>query len=110
MPLQVSLNAVIWVDWGRWGGGGGGGGAKVKPDHGQYLAMIELHKTDYLIRLSLYELIRVLFREYMSVFTIFPILYCPKTQHLAYRGNFPLHTVFKQNTKSCFLVQCTFFY
>ena len=74
MPLQVSLNAVIWIDW---------GGAKVKPDHGGYLAMIELHKTDNLIRLSLYELIRVLLREYnMSVFTIFPILYCSKTQHL----------------------------
>ena len=58
----------------------GGGGAKVKPDHGGYLAMFELHKTDNLIRLSLYELIRVLLREYMSVFTIFPILYCPKTQ------------------------------
>ena len=70
---------------------GGGGGAKVKPDHCRYLAMIEFHKTDYLIRLSLYELIRVLLREYMTVFTIFPILYCPKTQHLAYRGNFPLH-------------------
>ena len=68
-----------------------GGRAKVKPDHGRYLAMIELHKTDNLIRLSLYELIRVLLREYMTVFTIFSILYCPKTQHLAYRGNFPLH-------------------
>ena len=83
MPLQVSLNAEIWVDEGV--------GAKVKPDHCRYLAMIELHKTDNLIRLSLYELIRVLLREYMTVFTIFPILYCQKTQHLAYRGNFPLN-------------------
>ena len=55
-----------------------GGGAKVKPDHCRYLAMIELHKTDNLIRLSLYELIRVLLREYMTVFIIFPILYCQK--------------------------------
>ena len=47
------------------------GGAIVKPDHGRYLAMIELQKTDNLIRLSLYELIRVLLREYMAVFTIF---------------------------------------
>ena len=39
--------------------GGVGGGAKVKPDHCRYLAMYELHKTDNLIRLSLYELIRV---------------------------------------------------
>ena len=67
--------------------------------------MIELHKTDNLIRLSFYERIMVLHREYMTVFTIFPILYCPKTQHLAFRGNFPLnmdykHTVFKQNTKA----------
>ena len=82
MPLQVSLNAVIWVKE---------GGAKVKPDHCRYLVMIELHKTDNLIRLSFYERIRVLHREYMTVFTIFPILYCQKTQHLAYRGNFPLH-------------------
>ena len=35
-------------------------GAKVKPDHGQYLAMIELQKTENLIRMPLYELIRVL--------------------------------------------------
>ena len=64
--------------------------------------MIELHKTDNLIRLSLYELIRVLLQEYMTVFTIFSILYYPKTQHFAYHGNFPLHvhTVFKQNTKA----------
>ena len=48
-----------------------GGGAKVKPDHDRYLAMIELHKTDNLTRLSLYELIKVLIREYMYVFTIF---------------------------------------
>ena len=74
MPLQV----VIWVDEGV--------GAKVKPDHCRYLAMIELHKTDSLIRVSPYEPIRVLLREYLTVFTIFPILYCPKTQHLAYRG------------------------
>ena len=70
---------------------GGGGGAKTKPDHGRYVAMTELHKTDNLIRLSLYELIKVLLREYMTVFTIFSILYSPKTQHLAYRCNFPLH-------------------
>ena len=58
--------------------------------------MNELHKTDNLIRLSLYELIRVLklFREYMTMFTIFSILYCPA--FIAYRGN----TVFKQNTKA----------
>ena len=61
--------------------GGGGGGARVKPDHGRYLAMIELHKTDNPIRLSLYELIRVFLREYMTVFTIFITRYCPKTQH-----------------------------
>ena len=82
MALQVSLK--------RCNMGRRGGRAKVKPDHGRYLAMIELHKTDNLIRLSLYELIRVLLREYMTVFTIFSILYCPKTQHLAYSGNFPL--------------------
>ena len=77
-------------------------GAKVKPDHGRYLAMIELYKTDNLTRLSLYELIRVLLREYMTAFKLFSLLYCPKTQHLAYRGNFPLHmhTVFKQSTKA----------
>ena len=45
--------------------------------------MIELHKKDNLSRLSLYELIRVLLREYMTVLRIFPILYCPKTQHLS---------------------------
>ena len=95
MPVQVSLKCC---NMGRLGGGGG---AKVKPDHGRYLAMIELHKTDNLIRLSLYELIRVLLREYMTVFTVFYILYCRKTQHLAYRGNFPLHNVFKQNAKGC---------
>ena len=83
MPLQVSLKCC---NMGRRGGG-----AKLKPDHGRYLAMIELHNTDNLIRLSLYELIRVLLREYMTVFTIFAILYCPKTQHLPYRGNVPLH-------------------
>ena len=66
MPLQVSLKRCKWVDE----GGGGGGGAKVKPDHCRYLDMIELHKTDNLIRLSLYELIRVLLLEYMTVFTI----------------------------------------
>ena len=59
MPLQVSLKRC---NMGRRGGGG----AKVKPDHCRYLAMIELHKTDNLIRLSLYELIRVLLREYMT--------------------------------------------
>ena len=76
-------------------------GAKVKPDNGRYLAMIELHKTNNLLKLSLYELIRVLLLEYLTVFTIFSILYCPKTQHkLAYRGNVPLHNVFKQNTKA----------
>ena len=84
MPLQVSLKRC---NIGRRGGGG----AKVKPDDCRYLVMIELHKTDNLIRLSFYERIRVLHREIMTVFTIFPILYCPKTQHLAYRGNFPLH-------------------
>ena len=82
MLLQVSLKRC---NMGRRGG------LKVKPDHCRYLAMIELHKTDNLIKLLLYELIRVLLREYMTVFTIFPILYCPKTQHLAFRGNFPLH-------------------
>ena len=34
----------------------------------------------------------MLLREYMTVFTIISILYCPKTQHLAYRGNVPLHS------------------
>ena len=34
--------------------------AKVKPDQGRYLAMIELLKTENLIRLPLYELIRLL--------------------------------------------------
>ena len=63
----------MWVN----DGGGGGGGAKVKPDHCRYLAMIELHKTDNSIRMSLYELIRVLLREDTTVFTIFQILYCP---------------------------------
>ena len=29
-------------------------GAKVKPDHGRYLAMIELQKTEDLIRMPLY--------------------------------------------------------
>ena len=82
MPLHVRLK--------RCNIGRRGGGAKVKADHFRYLAMIELHKTDNLIRLSRYELIRVLLREYMIVFTIFPKLYCPKTQYLAYRGNFPL--------------------
>ena len=72
------------------------GEAKVKPDHGWYLAMIELRKADNLIRLSLYELNRVLFREYMTVLTIFSILHCLKPQHLAYRGN----TVFEHNTKA----------
>ena len=39
----------------------------------------------------------------MTVFTIFQYFIVQKTQHLAYRGNFPLHmyhTVFKQNTKA----------
>ena len=53
MPLHVSLKRC---------NKGRRGGTKVKPDHCRYLAMIELHKTDNLIRLSLYELIWVLLR------------------------------------------------
>ena len=71
MPIQFSLKRC---NMGRLGGGG----AEVKPDHGWYLAIIELDKTENLIRLSLYELIGVLLREYMTVFTIFSILYCQK--------------------------------
>ena len=67
---------------------------KVKLDHGRYLAMIELQKTEKLIRLPLHELIRVLFQQHLT------IPYSPKTYHLAYRGNFSLYTVLKQHSKA----------
>ena len=58
--------------------------------------MIKLHKTDNLIRQSLYELFQSASSGiYDCVDNIFNTLLSKKKQHLAYRGSFPLH-----NTKA----------